>query len=119
MKYMGEWVGTREAAEQVGVTLRSLYRFIDEGSLPAYKMGRVIRLRSEDLATFCSKRPGSAGLVHPDPDHDDPDDGLSGVREPRRPRPFEPCGGAELESSGQKPEGRPFGRDSRDPDAVG
>ena len=39
------WMSTKEAAEHLGVTLRSLYRFIDEGDLVAYKFGRVIRLQ--------------------------------------------------------------------------
>src|SRR6202012_5675 len=43
------WMGTREACERLGVTLRPLYRFIDEGQLPAYKMGRVIRLQESDI----------------------------------------------------------------------
>ena len=38
-----EWLGTKEAAARLGITLRSLYRFIDEGDLAAYKFGRVIR----------------------------------------------------------------------------
>ena len=45
-----QWMGTREACERLGVTLRTLYRFIDEGQLPAYKMGRVIRLQAGKLA---------------------------------------------------------------------
>src|SRR6185437_11075214 len=46
------WLGTREAAEELGITLRTLYRFIDEGLLPAYRFGRVIRLKAEDVAGF-------------------------------------------------------------------
>ncbi len=30
------WLSTKEASERLGVTLRSLYRFIDEGDLVAY-----------------------------------------------------------------------------------
>ena len=73
---MDEWVGTREAADELGVTLRMLYRLIDEGRLPAYKMGRVIRLRSEDLTCFRegggselppgSAPPGAMALDDPD-----------------------------------------------------
>ena len=43
------WMSTRVAAEYLGVTLRSLYRFIDEGALAAYKFGRVIRLKEQDV----------------------------------------------------------------------
>ena len=35
-----EWLGTPEAAERLGITQRTLYRLIDEGQVPAYKMGR-------------------------------------------------------------------------------
>ena len=59
-----QWMSTKEAAEHLGVTLRSLYRFIDEGSLAAYKFGRVIRLKSEDVDAFiedCRIAPGQSG----------------------------------------------------------
>ena len=46
------WMSTRDAAEYLGVTLRSLYRFIDEGALTAYKFGRVIRLKEQDVEKF-------------------------------------------------------------------
>ena len=36
----GAWLSTKEAAARLGITLRSLYRFIDEGDLAAYKFGR-------------------------------------------------------------------------------
>jgi len=29
------WVGSQEAADYLGITLRTLYRLIDEGGLPA------------------------------------------------------------------------------------
>jgi len=44
------------------VTLRTLYRFIDEGQLTAYKMGRVIRLQAADVDSFIERmriQPGS------------------------------------------------------------
>ena len=46
------WMSTKEAAEHLGVTLRSLYRFIDEGGLAAFKFGRVIRLKADDVDAF-------------------------------------------------------------------
>jgi excisionase family DNA binding protein len=63
------WMSTREAAEHLGVTLRSLYRFIDEGSLPAYRFGRVIRLKEEDVERFieaCRIAPGSLEHLYPE-----------------------------------------------------
>jgi len=64
-----QWMSTREAAEHLGVTLRSLYRFIDEGSLPAFKFGRVIRLKAEDVDAFieaCRIAPGSLEHLYPE-----------------------------------------------------
>ena len=63
------WMSTKEAAEHLGVTLRSLYRFIDEGTLPAYKFGRVIRLKEEDVDGFieaCRIPPGSLDHLYPE-----------------------------------------------------
>lgn len=65
-----QWMGTREACERLGVTLRTLYRFIDEGQLPAYKMGRVIRLQAQDIDGFIERMriaPGSLDHLYPEP----------------------------------------------------
>ena len=64
------WMSTKEAAERLGITLRTLYRFIDEGSLPAYKVGRVIRLKQDEVDTFIEGRriePGTLGHLYPEP----------------------------------------------------
>jgi excisionase family DNA binding protein len=74
-----QWMGTREACERLGVTLRTLYRFIDEGQLPAYKMGRVIRLKSDEIDGFIERvriQPGSLEHLYPEPRS------TSGEREP-------------------------------------
>ena len=63
------WMSTKEAAERLGVTLRSLYRFIDEGALPAFKFGRVIRLKADDVDAFieaCRIAPGSLEHLYPE-----------------------------------------------------
>jgi excisionase family DNA binding protein len=55
------WLSTKDSAARLGVTLRSLYRFIDGGELAAYKFGRVIRLKEEDVDRFieaCRIAPG-------------------------------------------------------------
>jgi excisionase family DNA binding protein len=62
-------MSTKEAAEHLGVTLRSLYRFIDEGTLAAYKFGRVIRLKADDVDGFidaCRIPPGSLDHLYPE-----------------------------------------------------
>ena len=64
------WLSTRDTCERLGVTLRTLYRFIDEGQLPAYKMGRVIRLQSDDVDGFIERMriaPGTLEHLYPEP----------------------------------------------------
>lgn len=64
------WMGTREACDRLGVTLRTLYRFIDEGQLTAYKMGRVIRLQESDIEGFIERMriaPGTLEHLYPEP----------------------------------------------------
>lgn len=63
------WLSTKEASERLGVTLRSLYRFIDEGDLVAYKFGRVIRVQQTDVDRFIEAsriRPGSLDHLYPE-----------------------------------------------------
>ena len=62
------WLSTKEASSRLGVTLRSLYRFIDEGELHAYRFGRVIRLQESDLDRFIESRriePGALEHLYP------------------------------------------------------
>ena len=40
-----DWLGTPDAVNYLGLGAPTLYRFIDEGLLPAYRMGRVIRIK--------------------------------------------------------------------------
>jgi excisionase family DNA binding protein len=64
-----QWMGTHEAARYLGITPRTLYRFINDGALPAFKMGRVIRLRQSDLDDFIESTripPGSLEHLTPE-----------------------------------------------------
>ncbi len=64
------WMSTRTASERLGVTLRTLYRFIDEGQLAAYKFGRVIRIKEADVEGFIEAAriaPGSLEHLYPEP----------------------------------------------------
>jgi excisionase family DNA binding protein len=64
-----EWLGTPEAAERLGITQRTLYRLIDEGQVPAYKMGRVLRVKAADLELFLEQSrvaPGSLRHLYPE-----------------------------------------------------
>ncbi len=44
------WLTVEEAAAVLGVTLGELHQMIDSGRLRAYKIGRVVRIRRQDLA---------------------------------------------------------------------
>lgn len=44
-----QWLNTREAIRRLGVPARHLYRLIDEGTLPAYRVGRDLRLLASDV----------------------------------------------------------------------
>jgi excisionase family DNA binding protein len=63
------WLSTQEAAKRLGVTTRTLYRFVDEGSLAAYKMGRVFRLKRNDVDEFIERsriQPGTLEHLYPE-----------------------------------------------------
>ena len=47
-----EWMSTAEAAQHLGLSVRKLYAAIDQGQIPAYKLGRVIRLRTDDVHRY-------------------------------------------------------------------
>lgn len=64
------WMSTPAVAEYLGVNTRTVYRLIDEGELPAYKFGRVIRLQEADVEAFierCRITPGSLEHLYPEP----------------------------------------------------
>lgn len=63
------WLSSKDAAGRIGITQRTLYRFIDEGLVPAYRMGRVIRLKQSDVAAFIEQsrvQPGTLKHLYPD-----------------------------------------------------
>lgn len=64
-----EWLGTPKAADRLGVSQKTLYKMINQGDLPAYKLGRNIRVRSSDLESFLENRrvtPGDLDHLLPD-----------------------------------------------------
>lgn len=57
-----EWLSTADAANRLGINTRTLYRLIDDGQIPAYKFGRVIRVQGRDVEAFIEGarvKPGS------------------------------------------------------------
>jgi excisionase family DNA binding protein len=66
---LSRWLGTTAAAAYLGVVPRTLYRMIDEDKIPAYKMGRVIRLKRADLDAYLEAnrvRPGELHHLYPE-----------------------------------------------------
>ncbi|HCB36649.1 MAG TPA: hypothetical protein DEP66_00090, partial [Acidimicrobiaceae bacterium] len=64
-----QWMSTKAAAGRMGITTRTLYRFIDDGELRAYRFGRVIRLQRDDVDKHienCLVEPGSLSHLYPD-----------------------------------------------------
>lgn len=69
-----QWLSTAEAAKRLGITPRTLYRFIDQGDIPAYRFGRVIRLKGDEVDAFietCKIEPGSLEHLYPEPTSSD------------------------------------------------
>jgi len=65
----GDWLSTKEAAAALGLIPRTLYRLIDEGQLPAYRFGRVIRLKQSEIDEFVAKSqisPGELEHLYPE-----------------------------------------------------
>jgi excisionase family DNA binding protein len=65
-----EWLSTQDAARRLGITTRTLYRFIDQGELPGYRMGRVIRVKASDVEAFIEASritPGTLEHLYPEP----------------------------------------------------
>ena len=78
-----EWLGTTAAAKRLGITTRTLYRFIDEGYIAAYRMGRVIRVKGNDVDAYieaCRIEPGTISHLYPEvaPRAAEPDSGAGG-----------------------------------------
>ena len=66
-------MSTNTAASRLGITLRTVYRVIDTGELPAYKSGRVARSHRGDVDTFIEAsriKPGALTHLHPPLDED-------------------------------------------------
>ena len=71
-----DWLGTPDAAKYLGLRASTLYRLIDEGLLPAFRMGRVIRIKVSDLDWYIAStriEPGTLTHLHPVRDPDDAD----------------------------------------------
>jgi excisionase family DNA binding protein len=53
------WMTTAQAARRLGMSRARLYRVIDSGGVPAYKIGRLIRLQVADVEAYRRQHGGS------------------------------------------------------------
>ncbi|MBQ2211844.1 MAG: helix-turn-helix domain-containing protein [Ruminococcus sp.] len=47
-----EYFSIKQVCARLGVSRMTLRRWIDSGKLPAYKLGRLVRIKREDLEDF-------------------------------------------------------------------
>jgi excisionase family DNA binding protein len=52
METSRSWITTAQAATRLGVSRARLYRLIDSGAIPAYRIGRLIRLQVADVEAY-------------------------------------------------------------------
>ncbi|MCY4630856.1 MAG: helix-turn-helix domain-containing protein [bacterium] len=65
-----DWLSTEDTARRLGLTTRTIYRFVDIGGLPAYRFGRVFRFKASDVDAFIEQsrvEPGTLKHLYPDP----------------------------------------------------
>ncbi len=72
------WLSVQKTASELEVTTRTIYRFINDGKLAAYRIGRVYRIRRADLDAFLV----GAALQPGDLDHL-----VEDTKSPRRAKP--------------------------------
>ena len=53
---MVQYLSVKQMAEILQVSRRTIYRMIDSGKLPAYKLDRDWRIAKEDIDQFLEKR---------------------------------------------------------------
>ena len=57
------WISTSEAAKRLGLSLRIVYALIDNSLIPAYKFGRVIRFRADDVVAYLETHPRTPDTI--------------------------------------------------------
>ena len=70
-----DWLGAPALAKELGVTLRTVYRILDSGDIPSYKIRRVIRIRRVDVVEYLERvkvRPGELAHLYPPGENGDP-----------------------------------------------
>lgn len=57
----GGWLTMSEACRRLKLSRATVLRLIDRGDLPAYRIGWMIRLRSDDVHAYLGRRAEGAG----------------------------------------------------------
>ncbi len=79
MSTQAQWLGTTAAADQLGITTRTLYKVIDTGALSAHRFGRVIRIQQSAIDTFLDRtriEPGQLRHLYDPYEQDTPDNSV-------------------------------------------
>jgi excisionase family DNA binding protein len=53
---MDELLTVQEVADELRLTFRTVYRYLQEGQLRGQKLGRTWRIRRSDLTTYLNER---------------------------------------------------------------
>jgi len=56
------WLSLQEAADHVGMSVKTLRRMISAGNLPAYRLGKAVRIKPEDLEATLQRIPTTSIL---------------------------------------------------------
>jgi excisionase family DNA binding protein len=81
-KRAGEWMSIKTAAEYLDCSQRQVYRLLSRGDVPAFKVGRLTRIRRVDLDRAVLAQPRDGATAIPTPPG----------RTPRRTRRSQPNG---------------------------
>ncbi len=65
LKSLPGYLSTSEAADILGVSLRTIHDYIEKGQLPAWKVGNVVALAEEAVRQFRRRPVGRVRLVVP------------------------------------------------------
>ncbi len=63
------WFSTHAAAAYLGLKCRTVHKLIDDGDLPAYRFGRVLRVKRLDIERYIEAQriqPGSLSHLYTD-----------------------------------------------------
>ncbi len=52
-----EWISVQQASRRLEVSRTTLLRLINQGALPAYRIGRRVRLLVEDVEAYRRQHP--------------------------------------------------------------